>query len=186
MTCNLGHILNFSGIKQSWEDCVRQCMMWWGTIYTCYLLASLNFVPLWWGYVGLALSIFVVLVCVPWASKSGLGDFGGLAPLVAICTAYSFQAPFTDTYMLWVPCVSVADSLFSSLGLCESQEVRALHLWKHSWGSGQTGDFLRCLASRANQLGFKQNYYVCHLLPLLCPRWIWDTNLGLWNADTDG
>lgn len=37
-----------------------------------------------------------------------------------------------------------------------------------------------------NQLSFKQSYYVCHLVPLLCPRWIWDINLSLWNADTDG
>lgn len=37
-----------------------------------------------------------------------------------------------------------------------------------------------------NQLSSKRSYYVCHLVPLLCPRWIWDSNLRLWNADTDG
>lgn len=36
------------------------------------------------------------------------------------------------------------------------------------------------------QLSFKQSYYVCHLAPLLCPRWIWAISSRLWNADTDG
>ena len=66
-------------------------------------------------------------------------------------------------------------------------EIRALNLRKHLWDWGQARDFCRLLAPPwVNQLSSKQNYYTCHLVPLLRPRWIWDISLRLWNADTDG
>lgn len=204
MPCNHDQFLNFWMIKMgqivlSYQYCealVRQCMQnaqyraWptWPSIHAASFLFFTNKLM----FIGLH-RINLAYTCefnfefpelLNWGSKNP--GWPALLPWPDLQCRTWFSQSALAVYLPGA-CISKVGCLFSSLGLHERPEDKSPEFMEAPVRWRPDMWFLQVLAPPwANQLSFKQTYYVCHLVPLLCPRWMWDINLRLWNADTDG